>query len=62
MEVPRTVKQSLKNPQHQNKNAQRYRRGKGHNIEDSFYDEIPLKKINTKDEEFTVNLQNYMNR
>lgn len=56
MEVPRTVKQSLKNPQHQNKNAQRYRRGKGHNIEDSFYDEIPLKKINTKDEEFTVNL------
>lgn len=57
MEVPRTVKQ-----QHQNKNAQRYRRGKGHNIEDSFYDEIPSKKINTRDEEFKVNLENYMNR
>ena len=62
MKVPRTVKQSLKNQQHQNKNAQRYRRGKGQIIEDSFYDEIPTKKINTKDEEFTVNLQNYMNR
>ena len=56
MKVPRTVKQSLKNQQHQNKNAQRYRRGKGQIIEDSFYDEIPTKKINTKDEEFTVNL------
>ena len=62
MKVPRTVKQSLKNQQHQNKNEQRYRRGKGHIIEDSFYDEIPSKKINTEDEDFTVNLQNYMNR